>query len=265
MSARPRVSVLLPCWNALSLTKVCLAQLARRTPSFELVAVDNGSTDGTWDWLRRWRRARPRPRDVRLLRNGSNRGYAAAMNQALAAAGGELLVFANADAAPGPRWLEEMSALFAARPRLGGLSPCSNPPLRGRPAPWVSPWYHDPAGMARFACARALRSGTPAFVPAAGFIPGFWFMTTRAALRRAGGFDEGFGPGGGEDWDLQWRLREAGYELGFAARAYAHHAWAGVCRLNGVDARRLHARGRRRLAVKHPAAAGARLSLLTPA
>lgn len=265
MSARPRVSVLLPCWNALPLTKVCLEQLALRTPSFELVAVDNGSVDGTWDWLKGWRRARPRPGLVRLLRNGVNRGYAAAMNQALAAARGELLVFANADAAPGPSWLEEMSALFAERPRLGGLSPCSNPPLRGRPAPWVSPWYRGPAGMARFAGALALRPGAPAFVPAAGFIPGFWFMSSRAVLRRVGGFDEGFGPGGGEDWDLQWRMRREGYELGFAARAYAHHAWAGVSRLNGVDARRLRARWRRRLAAKHPGAAAARLSILLPA
>lgn len=254
------MSVLLPCWNALALTRVCVAQLQASAVGFELVAVDDGSTDGTWAWLRR--RAAAAPGRVRLRRHRRNRGYAAAMNTALAAARGELVVLANADAAPGAGWLEEMSALFDARPKLGGLAPRCNPPASDA-GPWDARWYRGPARLALFAAAWALRPG-PRFVPAAGFVPGFWFMSRAAALRRLGGFDEGYGRGGYEDWDLQMRLREAGWDIGFAGRVYVHHGWGGVFRANGLDPAASQEPGRARLAKTQPSAARARLKLLTP-
>ena len=262
-------SVLLPCWNALDLTQVCLKQLTRWTSRpFEVVVVDNGSRDGTWAWLTRWRRRRRTPgsdplKGVTLLRNPVNRGYAAAMNQAISAARGELLVFGNADAAVGPRWLEEMSVLFSKRRRRGGLSPCVNPreTSSGRRLWSMRPWYEDLDGMVRFAHARALSPRAKPFIPAAdSFIPGFWFMTSRAALEKAGLFDERFKRGGLEDWDLQLRLRRAGYELGFAGRAYVHHEWSGVLRRNGLDPAALYSANRRLFSAKHPGVQVGRIS-----
>ena len=262
-------SVLVPCWNALDLTRISLEQLLRWTTSpFEVVAVDNGSTDGTWSWLRSWKRgaASPALRRVTLARHGANRGYAGGMNAALALARGELVVFANADAAPGPLWLERMSELFAERPRLGGLAPTSNPQLGRSPRrPWAAPpLYDDLDGMARLGAAWAL-GRQDAFVPAKGFVPGFWFMARRAEVRRLGGFDESFFPGGYEDADLQWRLRKAGWELGYAGRAFVHHAWFGVARRNGLREARFYKPRERQFFAKNPDARGLHMRLWTPA
>lgn len=264
-------SILLPCWNALDLTQVCVSQLMRwTTRPFELLIVDNGSTDGTGAWLKSWRRRAAKTnaflRGVTILSNRVNRGYPIAMNQAIAAVRGELLVFANADAAPGPLWLEEMAAQFVRRKRLGGLAPCVNPPASSlRNSPWsVRPWYDDLQMMARFATACALRSTSKSFFPAAAFVPGFWFMTRRSVLDQVGGFDERFSPGGYEDWDFQWRVRQAGFEIGFAGRAYVHHEWSGVFRRNALRGDAFYRVNKRLLYAKHPAVRGLSLQVKLP-
>ncbi|HXT01272.1 MAG TPA: glycosyltransferase [Elusimicrobiota bacterium] len=264
-----RASLLVPCWNALELTRVCLERaLALAGAPLELVAVDNGSTDGTRRWLagleRRAARLSPGSRVV-VLANSRNRGYPAAMNQAAAAARGKFLVFGNADAAPTRGWLPAMLAAFAAAPRAAAVSPCSNAPGRGRRRGWgAPPLYESLEGLDRLAAAADLAPAAPAFLPAEGFVPGFWLMTTRARLERVGGFDERFAPGGFEDFDLQWRLKKSGGQLGFAGRAYVHHVWFGCARANGLSEARLYGPARRRLLTeKHPETARIGMSVRT--
>lgn len=251
-------SVIVPTWNARALTVASLERLARHTTApCELIVVDNGSRDGTPAWLERFAKRPGRLRRVVVLRNRSNRGYPQAMNQGLAQARGHWLVFGNADAAVCEGWLEGLQAAFRARPRVGGVSPCSNPVNGHDPRrPWAwRPLYAGLKGLDRLAAAAAL-SRAPAFIAAEGFVPGFCFLTTRPVLDRVGGFDERFSPGGFEDWDLQWRLRRRGLRLGFAGRVHVHHAWSGVSRANGVDPERAYGAARlARFHAKHPRAA----------
>jgi GT2 family glycosyltransferase len=183
------------------------------------------------------------------------------MNQALAVARGKFVVFGNADAAVTPFWLEGMLDAAASAPRVGGVSPCSNPPGGGRA--WSRPpLYRGLKGLERFASATRLMPA-PSFLPVEGFVPGFWFMTERALATGLGGFDERFSPGGFEDWDLQARLREAGRSIGFADRApHVHHLWFGCGRSNGLSSRAFYGPSRRRLfESKHPGLAGARMAV----
>lgn len=71
----PRVSVVVLTWNALEYTQRCLESLFERTtyPNYEVVVVDNGSTDGSLEWLRGQGR-------VRLVENGQNLGFTAGVN-----------------------------------------------------------------------------------------------------------------------------------------------------------------------------------------
>ncbi|MDD5630022.1 MAG: glycosyltransferase family 2 protein [Elusimicrobia bacterium] len=266
----PLTSILIPCWNALELTRVSLARLLRDTTRpYELILVDNGSRDGTASWLGRWARSARRrlkgPRRILILSNAANRGYAAAMNQALGRARGECLLFGNADAAPTPGWLEAMQEALARGGRVGGVSPCANTPAardRGWSAP---PWYDDLPGLDRFAAAAALAPRARAFIPAPGFVPGFWFLTSRRVLDRVGVFDERFFPGGFEDWDLQWRMRRDGYAVGFAGRAYVHHVWFGCAARNGLSEKRLYGKTRlARFLALRPDAAGLPFHILVP-
>lgn len=79
--ARPPVAIVILTWNGLALTQLCLTSLRANTRdvAYRFIVVDNGSTDGTVEWLR------DQP-DVTLIANNENRGFAAGVNQGIAAA-----------------------------------------------------------------------------------------------------------------------------------------------------------------------------------
>ena len=105
-----RASVVIPCWNQLEFTRKCLAALFRRTaPEWELIVVNNGSTDGTTEYLAGVQDASPVP--VTIIANGTNRGFPAAINQGLQYARGEYLVLLNNDVVVTDGWLEQLVAL----------------------------------------------------------------------------------------------------------------------------------------------------------
>lgn len=115
MSAAARVSVLLPCRDAEEALPACIGSLEGQTlEGFEVVAVDDGSTDATGELLAAWAR---RDRRVRVL-GGRGRGLVAALRRAAAAARAPLLARMDADDVAHPRRLEEQVRLLAAHPDL---------------------------------------------------------------------------------------------------------------------------------------------------
>ncbi len=80
-------SIILPCWNQLEFTRLCLPALVRHTRApWELIVIDNGSTDGTGIYLAGARDVAPVP--VTVVSNARNLGFPAAINQGLKAARG---------------------------------------------------------------------------------------------------------------------------------------------------------------------------------
>jgi GT2 family glycosyltransferase len=105
------VSVVIPNWNGRRWLPSCLEALARQTqPAAEVVVVDNGSTDGSLDYLRA---AHPGTRVIALE---DNTGFAHAANVGLAAARTELVALINADVELAPDWIERMASTLAADP-----------------------------------------------------------------------------------------------------------------------------------------------------
>ena len=103
-------SVIIPCWNGLEFTRKCIGALMRQTgPSWELIVVNNGSTDGTGDYLAGVQDASPVP--VTVIANATNRGFPAAINQGLQYARGEYLVLLNNDVVVTDGWLDQLKAL----------------------------------------------------------------------------------------------------------------------------------------------------------
>src|ERR1051326_3926500 len=87
-------SIIIPCWNQLSFTRHCLQSVFRHTRlAFELIVVDNGSTDGTGAYLAGIADAAK----VTVMANTTNLGFPAAINQGLKAARGGYLVLLNND------------------------------------------------------------------------------------------------------------------------------------------------------------------------
>ena len=117
MTERAPVVVVVLTWNALDHTERCLDALATTDhPAWRLVVVDNGSTDGTVEWLRR----REGPA-VTLIENGTNLGFTKGCNIGIAAARpDEDVVLLNNDlVVGGPSWLRDMQDVADASPATG--------------------------------------------------------------------------------------------------------------------------------------------------
>ncbi|MDQ4070030.1 MAG: glycosyltransferase [Actinomycetota bacterium] len=114
-AVRP-VAVVMPTWNALAYTRACVAALRSRTehPAWRLVVVDNGSTDGTVEWLRT-------VDGVAVIANPRNLGFSKACNMGIAAASGdEDVVLINNDVEIlDPRWLTSMQEAAYGSPHVG--------------------------------------------------------------------------------------------------------------------------------------------------
>jgi glycosyltransferase involved in cell wall biosynthesis len=125
----PRVSVIIPAHNAAAFLPSALESVERQTfGDWEIVAVDDGSSDGTWSILER---AGDR---VRAFRNASPVGPAAARNRALGVATGELVVFLDGDDLLLPTYLERQIECLTTATDLGrtvGLVTCDAKLLDG--------------------------------------------------------------------------------------------------------------------------------------
>ena len=111
----PQVSFVIVNWNRKALLEECLRSLERQTfQDFELVLIDNGSTDGSLGGLGQFRLP-----SITTIRNPENYGFARAVNQGIKAARGRYIALVNNDAVLDPRWLEEMLGGFSVDERVG--------------------------------------------------------------------------------------------------------------------------------------------------
>jgi GT2 family glycosyltransferase len=118
-------SIIVPCWNQLEFTRQCVTALKNHTrPPWELIVIDNGSTDGTGAYLSGVQDAAAVA--VTVIANRGNRGFPAAINQGLQHARGEFLVLLNNDVVVTDAWLDQLIAL--AEMRVDSPGECNPPP-----------------------------------------------------------------------------------------------------------------------------------------
>jgi O-antigen biosynthesis protein len=199
----PRISVIVCSHNGGSTLRDCFEGLSRLDyPDYEVIVVDDGSTDGGI--------AIAEDYGFCLIRT-PNRGLGSARNTGLEAATGEIVAYIDDDAYPDPHWLRYLAAGFAGRSHAGIGGP-NIPPL----------------GDGTIADCVAASPGRPIHVllsdEEAEHIPGCNMAFRRHALAAIGGFDPRF-RAAGDDVDVCWRLQERGWTLGFSPAALVwHHA-----------------------------------------
>src|SRR5262245_31682577 len=97
---QPEVSIVIVTWNGKQYLEACLSAVALpKGVTTETIVVDNGSTDGTADWIE------TRHPWVRLVRLRDNLGFAGANNAGVREAHGRYVAFLNNDTSPEPEWL----------------------------------------------------------------------------------------------------------------------------------------------------------------
>ena len=141
---RNLTSIIIPCWGQLEFTQQCFAALKEHTrPGWELIVIDNGSTDGTATYLAGARDLASVP--VTIVTNSVNVGFPAAINQGLQLARGDYLVLLNNDVVVTDGWLDQLIAL--ANARRGSTAEGAESDPAGTSSPPCSGVVSDSAGF----------------------------------------------------------------------------------------------------------------------
>lgn len=198
--AFPSVDIVIPVFNQLHYTKSCLESLMDTAGgNTRVFVVDNGSTDGTGEYLASLT-------GVTVIGNPRNLGCAAAWNQGVGAGSAPWVVILNNDVILPRGWLDGLLD-FAGEAGTDIVSPA----LR------EGEYNYDLAAYAGSYMERmkpAVRRGEA---------HGVCFMVRRKVFGTIGGFDENFTIGGSEDTDFFWRARRAGFTLATTGRSFMHH------------------------------------------
>lgn len=217
-------SIVLVTHNQWRLTKACLDSIRLRTDEpFELIVVDNGSTDGTPEFLQA-------SSDVRLIRNAENRGFPAAVNQGIAIARGAQVLLLNNDTLVTTGWLSSLLEAFTVDPQIGLVGPVSNHVSGSQQ---VAVTYRDLADLDGFAW--EWRSQNRRQLQETDRLIGFCLLIKRELIDRIGVLDERFGIGNFEDDDYCRRAREAGYRAVIVRESFVHHYGSVTFRASGID------------------------------
>jgi GT2 family glycosyltransferase len=231
MSRLERVSVAVLSWNGKHHLETCLAALeAQRDPGvpWEILVLDNGSSDGTVEWL-----ARRHPR-VRTLASPVNLGFCAGNNRLVEEAQGDAVALLNNDTRPRPDWLAELVRAYRESPEdVAGVSGL------------IVDWEEQRLDFARGAMtfdghAFQLDFRRPlaqvALPPEGAELPfgcGGNLLVRRASYLAAGGFDLDYFAYL-EDVDLGWRLWSGGERVIFTPQAVVAHRSSATSDLLGL-------------------------------
>jgi GT2 family glycosyltransferase len=244
----PRISVIVLSWNGRAHLERCLESLQAQTcPDFEIVVVDNGSTDGSPELVAQ------RFPAVRLIRHATNLGFAAGSNAGIRATQSEFVATLNNDAWAEPAWLAELLQAMERHPRVGACA--SKMLLVSRPGTLDSAGIiADRAGITWNRCSGEVAAGPTCRAPRCGGAesdaPTEVFgacagaaLYRRAMLEDVGLFCEDFFCYL-EDADLAWRARLRGWRCLYVPTAIVHHAHSATGREGSAFKNRLLGRNK---------------------
>jgi cellulose synthase/poly-beta-1,6-N-acetylglucosamine synthase-like glycosyltransferase len=199
------ISVITPAYNEEKTMWDCLHSLTNQTLSqdhYEVIVVDDGSTDGTLEIIKKF------PEVVSVSQK--NKGPAAARNNGVRRARGEIILFTDADCQPFENWLEEMVKPFEQNSEVVAAKGAYKTKQRELTARFVQIEYEDKYD-------RMKRLSNIDFIDT--YSAGF----RREIFLQAGGFSEDFPVAGAEDAELSFRLADKGCKMVFNPEAKVYH------------------------------------------
>jgi GT2 family glycosyltransferase len=200
-------------YNNLDYNKMCIESIRQYTEvPYEIVVVDNGSTDGTRQWL-------SEQKDIKAIYNSENLGFPKGCNQGIEAAGRDNdILLLNNDVIVTPSWLKNMQIALYSNESIGAVGAITNYASNGQGIPIV---YKDIEGMIKFSTYNNI-SNAQSWEEKVKVI-GFCMLIKRHVINKVGYLDERFTPGNFEDDDYSLRIILQGYKILLCRDVFIHH------------------------------------------
>lgn len=230
----PIVSIIVLTYNQLNYTKQCLNSIVRQTTiPYEIIVVDNASNDETDYYLLEFRReiidkrknrnGLPANycRNVQIILNGDNKGFAAGNNVGIAQSKGQYVLLLNNDVVVTENWLEQLLLVAEHDETIGILGPVTN---------YISGWQlvnkvnydtNSLEGLDLFA--NEWRETNQGSIINSWRVVGFCMLIKRSVINKIGGLDIRYGLGNFEDDDFCIRSAIAGFKTVIVKSCFVHH------------------------------------------
>ncbi len=213
----PLVSILIVTHNCEEFVEPCMDSVVRNTswPNYEVILVDNASTDRTKEMIRPYAGSDHR---IRAIFQDQNTGFAEANNLAAGQSHGEYIVFLNPDTIVTPGWLGRMVRHCQLDPEVGAVAAVTN--FSGNETK-IQFRYSNVLEMQRFALElAATKANQSTEIEMAAL---YCVLVPRHVWLKVGELDPKFGAGMFEDDDFSLRIRRAGYRIVAAENCFIHH------------------------------------------
>lgn len=218
-NAVPKVSIIVLTYNNLALNKQCIQSILNKTayPRYELIIVDNLSTDGTREYLQTLKeKAIP---NTKIILNDDNKGFAGGNNVGIRAADGDYILLLNNDTIVTRGWITALTKHMENNPKLGMCGPVTN--SIGNEAK-IRVNYSALEEIDRFAEQYTWEHlGQEWKNPDR--LALFCTLIKREIIDTCGFLDESYKVGMFEDDDYSEAVKRAGYSLTIAEDAFIHH------------------------------------------
>jgi len=229
------ISIIILTFNQLEDTKRCYESLLKNPPEdYEVIFVDNGSKDGTAEYLKKVKAGNGR---LKLIFNEINLGFSKANNQAMKIADGEYVLLLNNDVVLTEGWIQRLVACAESDAEIGVAGPCTNNAV-GQQVVGTGTKL-DEQEIQRFAAVQLI-SNAGCWIDVHRII-GFCMLIKREVIAKIGMLDERFGPGGFEDYDFCLRVMQAGYKIMIASDVFVYHIGGKGYTKNNLDYNKLRA------------------------
>ncbi len=219
------VSIIIPVFNQLKLTHACIKSILQNTmyPNYEIIVVDNGSIDGTTDYLKLLVQKK---KNIKLITNNENLGFAKANNLGVKIAKGKYLLLLNNDTKVQPNWLEPLVKIAEQDKQIAAVGSKLLFPNRTIQHAGIS--IINDKDLPDPLVARHIYYGADEYLPQANFLCIYQALTAacllikKSAFEDVGGFDDGFW-NGYEDVDLCFKLGQKGWLLVYQPESVVIH------------------------------------------
>jgi GT2 family glycosyltransferase/glycosyltransferase involved in cell wall biosynthesis/Flp pilus assembly protein TadD len=213
VNKKHKTSIVILTFNQLEYTKLCIESIRKYTDAdkYELIIVDNNSTDGTVEWIKQ-------QGDLKVIFNNENFGFPKGCNQGIEISAGDSVLLLNNDVIVTPYWLDNLEKSLWSSSIVGAVGAVTNSSSYYQT---IDAKYSTIEEMIQFAS--SYNTSDPAKWEQRIKLVGYCMLIKKSVIHQVGLLDERFTPGNFEDDDYSFRIINAGYKLLLCKDTFIHH------------------------------------------